>query len=42
MKLYVVFTEDVAKGKNVNDEEQGPQDRALRHTCGDWEWMGSE
>ena len=47
MKMDVVFTEDIAKGKEVDDEEKGPQDRALGHTSGegrrwelkDWSWM---
>lgn len=40
--MDVVFSEDIAKGKEVYDEEKGPQDRALRHTCGDGGRMRSE
>jgi len=32
VKTDVVLAEDVAEGKEVNDEEEGPQDRALWHT----------
>ena len=31
VKMDVVFTEDIAKGKEVDDEEKGPQDRSLGH-----------
>ena len=34
MKMYVVFVEDMVKGMAVDDEEKGPQDRALGHTSG--------
>lgn len=28
--------EDIAEGEEVGDEEEGPQDRALEHTGGNW------
>ena len=42
VELNVVFREDVVKRKDVNDEEQGPQDRAMGFSCGDWEMIGSD
>ena len=30
--VNVKFAEDIAEGKEVDDEEEGPQDRALGHT----------
>ena len=32
MEVNVQFAEDIAEGKKVDDEQKGPQDRALRHT----------
>ena len=32
MEMDVEFTENIAKGKKVGDEEEGPQDGALGHT----------
>ncbi len=34
--MNVKFTENGAKGEEIGDEEKGPQDRALGHTCSDW------
>lgn len=36
VKTDVEFTEDMAEGEEVGDEEEGPQDGALGHTGGDW------
>ena len=36
MELDIEFTEDVAEGEEIDDEEKGPQDRSLGHTCSDW------
>ena len=32
MEVNVKFAEDIAEGKEVDVEEEGPQDRALGHT----------
>ena len=40
--MDVVFAEDIAKGKEIDDEEKGPQDRALGHTSGDGGRVGTE
>lgn len=32
VEIDVIFTKDIAIGKEINDEEEGPQDRALGHT----------
>lgn len=32
VKMNIKFEEDIARWKDVNDEEEGPQDRTLRHT----------
>ena len=42
MKMDVVFAEDIAKRKEVDDEEKGPQDRALGHSSGDRGQVGTE
>ena len=42
MKVDVVFAENIAKGKEVDDEEKGPQDGALGHTSGDGGRVGTE
>lgn len=33
VELGVIFPENVVEKEEVNDEEQGLQDRALRHAC---------
>ena len=35
VEVNVKFVEDIAEGKEVDDEEEGPQDRALGHTSSD-------
>ncbi len=35
MEMDSIFTENIAKGKGVNNEGKGPQDSALGHTSGD-------
>ena len=35
MEMNVEFTENMAEGEKVGNEEEGPQDRALGHTCSD-------
>lgn len=42
MEMDIEFAEDIAKGKEVGDEEKGPQDRALGHTRSDGEGLGSK
>jgi hypothetical protein len=32
VEVNVQFAEDIAEGKKVDDEQEGPQDRALGHT----------
>ena len=32
VKINTIFTEDIAEGEEVYDEEEGPQDGALGHT----------
>ena len=39
MKINVIFSKYVAKGKKVDDKEQGSKDRALGHTGCDRGWM---
>lgn len=38
--MNTVFAEDVTKWKDVDDEEKGPQDRALGHTGRNRESVG--
>jgi len=33
-KMNIIFTENVAKGVEVNDGEKTPQNRTLEHTSG--------
>lgn len=40
VKTDVEFTEVMAEGEEVDDEEEGPQDGALGHTGGDWGGVG--
>ena len=40
--MDVRFAEDIAKVKELDAEEKGPQDRALRHTSGDGGWLVTE
>lgn len=35
MEIDIKFAEDIAKGKEVGDEEEGPKHRTLGHTRGD-------
>lgn len=42
MELYVVFTENIAKGEDANNEEVGAQDRTLGYTSGYRGRMGNE
>lgn len=42
MEKDIEFAEDIAKGKEVDDEEKGPQDRALGHTRSDRGGLGFE
>lgn len=39
MEADAVFVENITKGKEVNDKEKGPQDRALGHTSGNRGWV---
>lgn len=32
VEIYAIFGKNIAKGKEVNDEEEAPWDRALGHT----------
>lgn len=34
--VNVKFTENDAKGEEISDEEKGPQDTVLGHTCIHW------
>lgn len=36
VEMNIEFMEDVTKREEVGDEEEGPQDGALGHTCSDW------
>lgn len=40
MEINFEFAEDITKGKEVGDEEEGPQNRTLRHTRGDRGGLG--
>lgn len=42
MKVNVIFVENINNEKEANDEEKGPQDRALGHTTGNKGWLGSK
>ena len=42
MEVDVEFAEDIAKGKEIGNEERGPQDRALGHTRRDRGGLGGE
>lgn len=35
MEVDTIFTENIAEGEEIDDEEEGPQDRALGHTRSD-------
>lgn len=41
-KVNVVPAKDLANGKEVNDKEEGPQERPLRHTVGYGGWFGNK
>ncbi len=42
VEMDVIIMENIAKGKEVNHEEKGPQDSALGHTSGDKGQLGTE
>lgn len=42
VEMDVEFSEINTKGKDINDQEKGPQDKAMGHTCGDRGRLGSE
>lgn len=42
MKISVEFAKDIAKGKDVDDEEEVPQEWALGHTRSDSGRLGYE
>lgn len=37
-----IFVENITNGKEANDEEKGPHDKALGHTNGNKRWLGSK
>ncbi len=39
MKMNLMFAKDITERKKVDNKQQGLQDRALGHTCGDRDWM---
>ena len=42
MEVDVEFTEDLTKGKEINDEQDGAKYRALGNTRGEGRWLGCE
>jgi len=38
--MDAMFYENIAQRKKVNDEQEGPQDRALGHSTADWGGLG--
>lgn len=41
-EVDIVFTENMTKGEDIDNEEQGPRDWAMGHTRGDWKRVGGK